>query len=213
MDAVTAALAAGFVATAAVGSRPGRPGPVRLGWASLCGLLVGTAALFSYSVIWLAVTVPCLYFVRRRPLLNVATGICALLPLVALQLAGFSWSEGLLDSRRDVGGRSAVVWGLLGLVVLLLAGGPAVVASARKLRLTPAWPYLVGGALGVAGATVTGLARGEMERSWLPFFCWLMVGAVAPERRGGPPPRTPVLLAGAGAATAICLQAVLRSPW
>lgn len=218
MDAVTAALGAGFIAVAAVGSRPGRPGPARLAWACLCGLLMGTAALFSYSVIWLAATVPCLYFVRRRPLLNVASGVCALLPLAAAQAAGFTWSEGLAASRRDLAERvgderSALVWGLLGLFVLLLAGGPALVASARKLRLTPAWPYLVGGGLGVAWAIVAGLARGEAERSWLPFFGWLLVAAVAPESRGGPPPRLPLLLAGTGALTAICLQAVLRSPW
>jgi methylthioxylose transferase len=218
MDAVTAALGAGFVAAAAVGSRSGRPGPTRLLWASLCGVLLGTAALFSYAVVWLAATVPCLYFVRRRPLLNVATGVCALLPLVAVQAAGFSWSEGLASSRRDLAGSagaqgSALVWGLLGLVVLLLAGGPALVATMRKVRLTPGWPFLVGAALAVAWALLAGLTRGGAERDWLPFFPWLLVGAVAPERRCDPPPRTPLLLTAAAAATAVCLQAVLRSPW
>jgi hypothetical protein len=218
MEAVTAALGAGFVATAAVASRSGRPGPARLGWASLCGVLLGTAALFSYAVIWLAASVPCLYFVRRRPLLNVATGVCALVPLVAVQAAGFSWAEGFTASRRDLGGwadepASALVWGLLGLVVLLLAGGPALVASIRKVRLTPGWPFLLGGGISIAGAILAGLTRCEAERAWLPFLPWLLVGAVAPERRGGPPRHTPLLLTAAGAATAVCLQLVLRSPW
>jgi methylthioxylose transferase len=217
MDAVAAALGAGMVATGVVASEGGRPGPARLLWASVCGLLLGTAALFSYPVGWLAVSVICVYFVRRRPLLNVATGVCALLPLGAVQALGFSWTDGLLMARRELAERvgphrSAVVWGVLGLLVLLLAGGPAMVAAARKVARTPGWPFLVGGALGVAYAILTGLARGEAERSWLPFFPWLLVAAVAPERRGEPHSPTPVLLAAVGAATAVCLQAVLRSP-
>jgi len=218
MDAVTAALGAGLVAAGVVASEHGRPGPLRLVWASVCGLLLGVAALFSYAVGWLAVSVICVYFVRRRPLLNVATGVCALLPLAAAQALGFNWADGLLMARRDLAvrvgpDRSAVVWGVLGLVVLLLAGGPAVVAAARKIGRTPGWPFPVGGALGVAYAILTGLAGAEAERSWLPFFPWLLVAAVAPERRGEPAAPTPVLLVAVGAATAVCLQAVLRSPW
>ncbi|HVQ93186.1 MAG TPA: hypothetical protein VMU51_19265 [Mycobacteriales bacterium] len=218
VDAVTAALGAAFIAVATVGSRPGRPGPARLLWASLCGLLLGLSALYSYAVIWLAATVLCVYFVRRRPLLNVATGMFALLPLVAAESLGFSWPEGLAGSRRNLAGwagapGSALVWTLLGLVVLVLAAGPALVASARKVRLTPGWPFLVGGVLSVAWTIAAGLTHGEAERAWLPFFPWLLIGAVAPAHRGGPPPRPQLLLLAAGAATAICLQAILRSPW
>lgn len=218
VDAVTAALGAAFIAAAAVASRHGRPAQVRLLLASLCGLLLGLAALYSYAVIWLAATVLCIYFVRRRPLLNVATGVFALLPLVLAQTAGFSWSAGLAGSRRSLAGwvgapGSALVWTLLGLVVLVIASGPALVASARKVRLTPGWPFLVGGVLSVAWAIAAGLTHGEAERAWLPFFPWLLVGAVAPIRRGDQPPRAPLLLIAAGAATGICLQAVVRSPW
>jgi hypothetical protein len=218
MDAVTAALGAGLVATGVVASERGRPGPARLLWASVCGLLLGVAALFSYAVGWLAASVICVYFVRRRPLLNIATGVCALLPLAAAEVLGFNWTDGLLMAHHELAvrvgpHRSAVAWGLLGLLVLLLATGPAAVAAARKVARTPGWPFLVGGALGVAYAILTGLARGEAERSWLPFFPWLLVAAVAPERRGEPDSPTPVLLAAAGAATAVCLQSVLRSPW
>jgi hypothetical protein len=218
MDAVTAALGAGLVAAGVVASERGRPGPLRLVWASVAGLLLGVAALFSYAVGWLAVSVICVYFVRRRPLLNVATGVSALLPLAAAQALGFSWTDGLLAARRELAERvgpyrPAVVWGGLALVVLLLAAGPALVAAVRKLRLTPGWPFVVGAAIGVAYAVLAGLARGEAERYWLPFFPWLLVAAVAPERRGEPAGPTPVLLVAAGAATAVCLQAVLRSPW
>jgi methylthioxylose transferase len=215
LDAVTAALAAGFIATAAVGSRPGRPGPQRLLWGILCGLLLGTAALFSYQVIWLAVAVPCLYFVRRRPLLNVATGLCALAPLTVVEGAGFSWYDGLMHDR---GGYAAAAgldhavlpWALWGLAALLLAGGPALAASGRKIRLTPGWPFLVGAALAAGWALGAGLMRGEPVRSWLPFLPWLAVAAVAPERRGGPPPRPLLILTSAGALLAIVAAALLR---
>ena len=43
----------------------------------------------------------CLYFARRRAFLNVATGLGALLPVLAAQLAGFGWIEGLLVARAD----------------------------------------------------------------------------------------------------------------
>ncbi len=218
MDAVTAALGAALVAAGVVASERGRPGPMRLAWASASGLLLGIAALFSYAVGWLAVSVICVYFVRRRPLLNVATGVCALVPLAAAEALGFGWTDGLLSARRELAERvgshrSALVWGGLALVVLLLAAGPALVAAARKLRLTPGWPFVAGAGIGVGYAILAGLARGEAERSWLPFFPWLLVAAVAPDRRGEPAGATPVLLVAAGALTAICLQAVLRSPW
>jgi hypothetical protein len=218
VDAVTATLGAGFITAAAVASRGGRPGPVRLLIASGCGLLLGLAALYSYTVIWLAATVLCVYFVRRRPLLNVATGVCALLPLVLAEAAGFSWPEGLAGSRRDLSAwtgapGSSLGWTLLGLVVLLLACGPALVATWRKVRLTPGWPFLVGAILSVAWAIAAGLTHGEAERAWLPFFPWLLIGAVAPLRRGDPAPRPPLVLLAAGALAAVCVQGILRSPW
>jgi hypothetical protein len=87
------------------------------------------------------------------------------------------------------------------------------VASARKVRLTPGWPFCVGAALGVGFAIVAGLARGGGESGWLPFFPWLLVAAVAPTRTGGQPAPTPIWLVGAGALAAVVLQAVLASPW
>jgi methylthioxylose transferase len=215
LDAVTAMLAAGFIAAAAVGSRPGRPGPRRFAWGILCGLLLGTAALFSYQVIWLAVAVPCLYFVRRRPLLNVATGLCALAPLTLVEQAGFSWYDGLVHNRGGYAAPAGLdhavpAWALWGLAALLLAGGPALAASGRKIRLTPGWPFLVGAALAAGWALLAGLMRGEPLRSWLPFLPWLVVAAVAPERRGGPAPRPLLVLTGAGALVAIVATALLR---
>jgi hypothetical protein len=215
LDAVTATLAAGFVAAAAVGSRPGRPGPKRFAWAILCGLLLGAAALFSYQVVWLAAAVPCLYFVRRRPLLNVATGVFALAPLVLVEQGGFSWYDGLVHDRGGYAAAAGLdhavpAWALWGLAALLLTAGPALAASGRKIRLTPGWPFLVGAGLAAVWALLAGLMRGEPIRTWLPFLPWLVVAAVAPERRGGPPPRPLLILTSAGALLAILATTFVR---
>jgi hypothetical protein len=189
-----------------------------LAWALVAGLLVGVAALFSYAAPWLGLSVVFVYFARRRPFLNVATGAGALIPVLAAQLAGFGWADGLLAAEADYTARiepyrSAVWWGALSVVALLLAAGPALFASARKVRNTPAWPFLVGAGAAVVFSIVAGLARGGVEHAWLPFFPWLLVGAVAPERRAGNPPPSPLLLVAIGAAAGIAIEAVVATPW
>jgi 4-amino-4-deoxy-L-arabinose transferase-like glycosyltransferase len=218
MDAVTLLLAAGFVCCGVLASERERSWR----WTVGCGLLLGIAALFNYAVAWLAVTVIATYFVRRRPMLNVYTGVAALIPLALFRIWGFTWPKGLTAAQADfslrVGPhRSWALWAALDLLVLLIACGPAVLRAARRVRLTPGWPFLAGAGLAVLFAVASGLSRGEVERSWLPFFPWLLVAAVAPARRpvegepdAGP---TPYLLICVGAVGAIVVEAVLRTPW
>lgn len=214
LDAVTLTLGAGAVAAGVIGSEP-RRSPL---WAVAAGLLLGLAALFSYSVGWLGVSVIVTYFVRRRPLLNMISGAAALLPLALAQLAGFVWTEGLTAAQADFSlrvepHRSWLVWALLDVFLLAIACGPAVAASARKIRRTPGWPFVVGAGLAVAFAIGSGLSRGEVERSFLPFFPWLLVAAVAPEPGRDDPAPTPMLLVTLGVVTAVVLEAVLRTAW
>ncbi len=218
MDSVVATLTAAMVTTGVLASEQHRRGRSAVPLALICGLLLGVAALFSYAAPWLALSVVCVYFVRRRALLNVVTGAAALIPLSLAQSVGFVWTDGLTAAQADFSirvepQRSAVVWGVVSLVVLVLACGPAIVASARKIRRTPGWPFLVGAILAVGFAVSAGLARGEMEHAWLPYFPWLLVASVAPERRGGTPALTPLWLVGAGALGAVTLEAVLRTAW
>jgi hypothetical protein len=217
-DALVAVLGAAMVATGVHASAPARRGWSAAAWAALCGVLLGLAALLSYAAPWLGLSAVCLYFARRRAFLNVATGLGALLPVLGADLAGFSWVDGLMDARTDyltriVPHRSPWWWSGISLVVLLLAAGPPLVASLRKLRNTPGWPFLVGAGAAVLFSLVAGLARGGVEHAWLPFFPWLTVAAVAPERQGGEPPATPLLLVGVGSITAIVIEAVLATPW
>jgi hypothetical protein len=216
MDAVVAALGAAMVAAGVRASDSARTGQRAAGWALCSGVLLGVAAMFSYAVPWLGMSVVCLYFARRRAALNVVTGFGALLPVVGAQLLGFRWVDGLLAAQGDFATRigphrSVLWWAGISLVALALATGPPLYASLRKMRNTPGWPFLVGAGAAVLFSIATGFARGGVEHAWLTFFPWLTVAAVAPQRQAGPPVLTPLLLVGAGAATAIVIEAVLAT--
>ena len=65
-------------------------------------------------------------------------------------------------------------------LVVLLAAGPPLFASARKVRNTAMWPFLVGAGAAVVFSIAAGLARGGVEHAWLPFFPWLLVPVASP---------------------------------
>ena len=218
VDVVVAVLGATVVLLGVRASDRDRTGLPAAGWALACGVTLGIAALFSYAAPWLGLSAVCLYFARRRPFLNLATGLGALLPVFAAEAAGFSWIDGLLMARDDYAtrvepNRSAFAWGFISIVVLLLAAGPPLVRSARRLRNTPGWPFLMGAGVAVLFSIGAGLARGGVEHAWLPFFPWLTVAAIAPEEQGGPPVPSPVLLVAVGALTAVIIEAVLLTLW
>jgi methylthioxylose transferase len=220
MDAVVAALGAAMIAAGARASETDRRGWSCAGWAALAGLLLGLAALFSYAAPWLGLALVFLYFARRRPFLNLATGIGALAVPVLAAALGFSWFAGLTAAHAGYSAqvtaslaapyRSILVWVPISLLALLVTSGPAFVASMRKVRNTPGWPFLAGAGIAVTFSLLAGLARGGVQTAWLPFFGWLSVGATAPEWQAGPPVRTPMILTAAGALVAIVLAAVLR---
>jgi hypothetical protein len=219
--AVTATLAAAGVAVGVIGSEPGR----RPRWALASGLLLGLTGLFGYPAPWLGTAVAATYFVRRRPLLNAITGLGALVPLFAVYAIGFSWPESLGMSRSAALGGSAglggsawatwAVWCVLDMVVLVVVAGPVLVRAARRIRLTPGWPFLVGSGAAALFSLAAGLAQGGVEWSWLPLLPWLLVPALAPRPRPAEPGDTvragemPVLLVAVGATAAVVLRVCL----
>lgn len=213
VDAVVPLLGAAMaVAGVRASERRGWAGAL---WGLAAGVLLGVAALFAYAAAWLGLSVICLYFARRRPLLNVLTGAGALIPVLAAQGFGFSWVAGMFSAQADYANevqpyRAPVWWLALSLAALLLAAGPPLVASLRKSRNTPAWPFLVGAGAAVLFSLLTGFARGGVEYAWLAFFPWLTIAATAPHRQAGPAPERPLLLTAAGAVVAIALAAVLE---
>lgn len=209
VEAIALALGAATLAVSALASEPGRPAPGRLALAVLCGLLLGTAALFDYAAILLAVGAVCVFFVRRRPLLNVATGLALFVPLLVARSAGLDWTEDVAGALRNGTAEHGYVEGLVAaIVVLLLLGGPALIASLRSMRTTPAWPLLVAGGAAVVASVVAGLVSDTLvPGAWLPGLPWLLVAVVAPPGQGGPsvPTPLPVLAVGAAATYALAL--------
>jgi hypothetical protein len=213
LDGVTLALCALFVALGVVASEPGRTPR----WAIASGVVLGIAALFSYAVGWLAAIPLVVCFVRRRATTIAFVGTGALVPIAMARAMGFVWPDGLTVAQHDwavrVGPhRSWLLWAALDLVVLVVACGPHVVTAARRIRRTPGWPFLVGAGIGVGFAIGSGLARGEVERSFLPFFPWLLVPVTGTDD-DGEPGRPSLLLLALGAAAAVVLESVLRSAW
>jgi hypothetical protein len=218
MDVVVAVVGAATVAVGVRASAADRTGLRAALGALLAGMLLGLAALFSYSAPWLGLSLVCLYFARRRAFLNIAAGLGALVPILGANALGFGWVVGLTGARSDFISRvepyrSAGWWTAISLAALLIAAGPPLFASIRKLRNTPGWPFLVGAAAAVVFSVLAGLARGGVEHAWLAFFPWLTVAAVAPERQAGPAVPSPLLLAGVGAVVAVVIEASLMTPW
>jgi methylthioxylose transferase len=218
MDVFVALLGAAMVAAGVRASTRRRTGWRAGTWSVLAGTLLGVAALFSYAAPWLGLSLVCLYFARRRAFLNLGAGIGALIPIVVADRLGFAWLTGLTEARDDFisrvePSRSALWWSAISVVALFLAAGPPLYASIRKLRNTPGWPFLVGAATAVLVSVLAGIARGGVEHAWLPFFPWLTVAAVAPERQGGQPVPPPLLLVAVGALSAVVIEAVLATPW
>lgn len=216
MDAVVLTIAAAMTVAGLRATR--NKGWSAAGWAVLAGVLIGIGALFSYAAAWLGLSIVGIYFARRRAALNLFSGVGALAPVLLAWAAGFAWTDGLATAYADFAtriepARSALWWGLISLCALLLAAGPPLYASVRKLRNTPGWPFLLGAASAVVFSIAAGLARGGVEHAWLPFFPWLTVAAIAPEEQGGEPVRSPLLLVSVGALTAIVIEAVLLTPW
>ncbi len=211
VEAIAMALGAVALAVAALASEPGRPGPARLLLALLSGLLLGTAALFGYSAILLAAGAVCVFFVRRRPLLNIATAGGIFVPLLVAQSAGLDWTKDLADALQNDTGERHYLGGIVAaIVVLLLLGGPALIASLRSMRTTPAWPLLLAG----GGAVVTSIVAGFVSErlapgAWLPALPWLLVAVIAPGRPGGLSVPTPLPVVAVGAAAAYILALLI----
>jgi hypothetical protein len=99
------------------------------------------------------------------------------------------------------------VW--LDIAAFAAAVGPAAAGALGALRERGAW-LLTGGALvALAVADLSGLAKGEVERIWLPWAPWVLVAAgafpasIAVRRRW----------LGGQVAFALGLQVALRSSW
>ncbi|MFG1927276.1 hypothetical protein [Cryptosporangium sp. NPDC048952] len=167
------------------------------------GLALGITLFLSYGLVLIGVLAVVVVVVRRRarPLL---VGGAAVLAVVALFVAfGFWWWDGFTTAADRVREGSAWIdrptgyFVFVNLAAVAVCVGPAAVGGLALLARSAwrrTWPLpgigmaavlpLTALAL-VLTATVSTLAKGEVERIFLPFAVWLLVatGALTPRRQ------------------------------
>jgi hypothetical protein len=172
------------------------------------GLVLGASLFLTYGALPLGLLA--LAVTRRwRSLIPAAAGVLAV--VVGFALAGFWWLDGLQTTYTRVhagagGYRPYAYFVVADLAVLAVALGPAIAVALRSLTRKDQLWWLVGAALiGLLVADLSGTARGEVERIWLPYTPWLLVAAA---RLRHPRPWLAAQLA-----SGLALQLVLRSKW
>ncbi|MEO7805004.1 MAG: hypothetical protein ABIS18_12125 [Actinomycetota bacterium] len=145
------------------------------------GLLLGATLFLSYGLILLGFIPLLVSLARRRfrPLLIGALGLCLVVGLFGY--LGLWWWDGLRAAigayhRVDPRQGSAAFFFVANLGALALAVGPACLIGVTQLRDRKAWLLVGGGLVAILLANLSGLSRGEVERIWLPFVPWLMLG-------------------------------------
>ncbi|PSK97574.1 hypothetical protein CLV30_12266 [Haloactinopolyspora alba] len=178
------------------------------------GVLFGVALLLSYGVALLAVPIAVAAGWRRAWRVLLASAGAGAAVVLAPLAWDFWWLDGLAATREQyyagVGAdRPYTYFAVANLAVFAAAIGPATAAGLAVLRERRAW-LVPGSGLGVVLlADLSGLSSAETERIWQPFMPLVLIaaGAVASSA-----PRARWWLAAQGA-TAVVLQAALRSPW
>ncbi len=152
--------------------------------ALLGGLGFAATAFLSYGLVPLALVPIVVAYARGRirPLVIAVIGPVAV--FLAFASTGFSWFAGLAATRHQYAigvarWRPYSYFVVGNLAVFAVATGPAVALALVRLRDRATW-YLVGSALMViALADLAGLSKAEVERIWLPFVPWVMLGTAA----------------------------------
>ena len=226
------ACAAWAVVAAVVAERDlldGRSRPRTFGLAAVGGVLFGYVGLLSYGLLVLALVPVAVAWHTRRARSVVVAGGAAVVTMALPAAWGFNWFAGLATTHHQyqVGvsqRRPYAYFVLANLVIVAMAVGPAAIAGSivgarrwiakRVARFPGIGALVVGGGLAVLVADVTGLAKGEVERIFQPFFPWLALAAIGITAETGRSFDRPARAAlGCQALVAIALATQLRSPW
>ncbi|WP_433282902.1 hypothetical protein ACQPZA_20270 [Pseudonocardia xinjiangensis] len=158
------------------------------------GLLLGFVLYLSYGLVLGGLLALAVLVVTRRWRAGALATAGVLAVVAAFTAAGFWWFTGLhllriIYAASAAAGRPYEYFVWANLAALVLATGPAVLAGLRRLaaapRSLPLAPALLVAAAVVAvlAADVSGLSKAEVERIWLPFGVWMVVGcALLPPR-------------------------------
>jgi hypothetical protein len=164
------------------------------------------------------------YAVRAAvPLAACAAGMVAV--AAAFTVAGFSWLDGLRATHTAwaAGAGSDRPYGyflVADLADLAVLTGPATAAALPLLRDRALWLPVGAALMAVLAADVAGFERGEVERIWLPFACWVVAATAALRPTGGGGARGGSSHGGSArgwlalqAAVALAVQGLVFSPW
>lgn len=193
-------------------------------WGLLAGLLLGYAVLMSYGLVLLGILALVVLWLGRswRPL-PFAIG-AALVVVLAFALNGFAWWEAYPVLRQRYWHGAASVrptryWIWANVAALCFSAGPLVGAAVAAVvdkvrgrdRLLSGERPIVGLVLAamaaIAVADLSGMSKAEVERIWLPFVPWLLLGcALLPQRWRR-------LGLGLQVVTAIAVQHLLHTRW
>lgn len=221
-DALFAAVAAWATVLLAAAATTRRRWP-RAAYAVASGLLYGWCVFLSYGLPLLGLLAVGVLVAARawRPLPWAIGG--ALVVVAAFAANGFVWWEAypVLVERYYAGiasERPYAYWVWANLAVLGFSAGP-VFGAAVALALSRLRALRDGGALGalvmltlaglamVLAADLSGMSKAEVERIWLPFVPWVLLGtALLPARL-----RLPAFALQLG--TALLMQHIVFSQW
>jgi len=151
---------------------------------------------------------------RLRVLGLACVPVAATVGLAAL--GGFWWFDGLAATREAYALSLARVrpyhyFVVANLAAAAIAVGPAVWVGLTRLRRGEGWMLAAGALVAILLADLSGLSKAEVERIWLPFLPWLVVGAAAAFAEASHSARRGWL--GAQLAWALLVQALVVSPW
>jgi hypothetical protein len=219
-DAVFTAVAAWGLCTLAA-SASGRR---RIGWAVVAGVLLCSCAYLSYGLALVAVLAIAVLVAARtwRPLPYALVGVAAV--VAAFTASGFVWWQALpvLRARYYSGIASTRpasywLWGDLAALAISagIALGPSVGAAAGRMRgvvhsrlaSRPVAVLTVAALLCIAVADASLLSKAEVERIWLPFVPWLLLGVALL------PPRWRRRLFATQLVSALLVQTLLYTRW
>jgi hypothetical protein len=169
-------------------------------WSLLAGVLLGYTVFLSYGLVLIAIAALAILVLARswRPI-PIVLAVLALMT-IAFAAAGFAWwraypvlTQRYYDGIASVRPYSYWVWA--DLACLAISAGPIVGSSismalarvrswrSESVELRPIILLTVAGIAMVLLADVSGMSKAEVERIWLPFIPWLLVGtALLPPR-------------------------------
>lgn len=219
-DAFYAGLATWAVAlTVLASSRHGRPAGAL---ATASGVLWGVGLLCSYGLVLLALPMVIVLGFRRRWSLGPLVLAGAVVPLLLAGAAGFNWLDGLAATRREywqsvASTRPQRFFFFSNLAALAVVVGPATVVGLTRLR-DRGLVLLVGGfGAAILVANISAMAKGEVERIWLPFALWLPLACASLPTLGESPTRRSRARSsawlGAQLAVALAVQVTIRTRW